>query len=320
MRSLLDAIFKRIARREAPLLGDELVPHAPHEISNRMRQVYHRIRALEDCNPSESPKIFATDEEPEAHRKRLIHEMIAEYPDAVAAYKIIVDEINSIEDLNEREHSVLHEVRYLLTFIMVPNGPGRLIDVSDVISSAIARLKSWKIEPAIVPGFNLESDRLPFEDGSIDGMLLCEVIEHFNSDPMFCLIEVNRVLRPDGFIVLSTPNAASWFAIYRALQHLQPNRFANYGTREYNKFNCIHAREYVPSEIVLLLEAAGFGDFEITTKDYGISPPYHPIPGFDATQRGETIFCRAYKRGQPRKRYLTPIYLENKDFDGFAGR
>src|SRR5438445_7019611 len=126
MRSLLDAIFKRIARREAPLLGDELVPLAPHEISNHMRHVDHRIRALEDCNPSETPKIFATDEEPEAHRKRLIHEMIAEYPDAVAAYKIIVDEINSIEDPNEREHSVLHEVRYLLTYIMVPNGPGRL--------------------------------------------------------------------------------------------------------------------------------------------------------------------------------------------------
>jgi len=320
MRSPLDAIFKRIARRKAPLLRDELAPLALHEISNRMCQVNHSIRTLEDRSPSESPKIFATDEKPEAHRKRLIHEIIAEYPDAAKAYQIIVDEINSIEDLNEREHSVLHEVRYLLTYIMVPNGPGRLIDVSDVISSAIARLKSWKIEPAIVPGFNLESDPLPFEDGSIDGMLLCEVIEHFNSDPMFCLIEVNRVLRPDGFIVLSTPNAASWFAIYRALEHLQPNRFANYGTREYNKFHCIHAREYVPSEIVLLLEAAGFGYFEITTKDYGISPPYQPIIGFDATHRGETIFCRGYKRGQPRKRYLTPIYLEDKEFDGFAGR
>ena len=320
MRSPLDAIFKRIARRKAPLLRDELAPLALHEISNRMCQVNHSIRTLEDRSPSESPKIFATDEKPEAHRKRLIHEIIAEYPDAATAYQIIVDEINSIEDLNEREHSVLHEVRYLLTYVMVPNGPGRLIDVSDVISSAIARLKSWKIEPAIVPGFNLESDPLPFEDGSIDGMLLCEVIEHFNSDPMFCLIEVNRVLRPDGFIVLSTPNAASWFAIYRALQHLQPNRFANYGTREYNKFHCIHAREYVPSEIVLLLEAAGFGYFEITTKDYGISPPYQPIIGFDATHRGETIFCRGYKRGQPRKRYLTPIYLEDKEFDGFTGR
>jgi len=320
MRSPLDAIFKRIARREAPLLRDELAPLALHEISNRMRQVNHCIRTLENRNPSESPKIFATDEKPEAHRKRLIHEMIAEYPDALAAYQIIVDEINSIEDLNEREHSVLHEVRYLLTYIMVPNGPGRLVDVSDLISSALVQLKSWKIEPAIAPGFNLEAQRLPFEDDSIDGMLLCEVIEHFNSDPMFCLIEVNRVLRPDGFIVLSTPNAASWFAIYKALQHMQPNRFANYGTKENEKFHFIHAREYVPSEIVLLLEAAGFGDVEMTTKDYGISPAYYPVPGFDASLRGETIFCRAYKRGRPQKRYLTPIYLEDKDFDGFAGR
>src|SRR3974377_2147383 len=142
MRSLLDAIFNRIAGVGAPLLRHELAPLVLHEIANRLRQADPCVRVLEDRNPSESPKIFATDEEPETHRTRLIHEMIAESPDAAAAYQIIVDEINSIEDLNEREHSVLHEVRYLLTYIMVPNGPGRLIDVSGVISSAIARIKS----------------------------------------------------------------------------------------------------------------------------------------------------------------------------------
>ena len=320
MQSLFGATFKRIARWAAPLVRHELAPLVSRETNNRLSQVGDCIRALDNRGPSASPKIFATDEDPENHRKRLIRELITEYPDAAAAYQIIVDEINSIEDLNTREHFVLHEVRYLLTYIMVPNGPGRLVDVSDLISSALVRLKSWKIEPAIAQGFNLETERLSFEDDSIDGMLLCEVIEHFNSDPMFCLIEVNRVLRPDGFIVLSTPNAASWFAIYKALQHMQPNRFANYGTKENEKFHFIHAREYVPSEIVLLLEAAGFGDVEMTTKDYGISPAYYPVPGFDASLRGETIFCRAYKRGRPQKRYLTPIYLEDKDFDGFAGR
>jgi len=320
MRLPFGAISKRIARWAAPPVQHELAPLVTRETDNRMSQIGDCIRALENRSRSASPKIFATDEHPENHRRRLVHELITEHPDADAAYQIIVDAINSIEDLNTRAHSILHEVRYLLTYIMVPNGPGRLVDVSDLISSALVRLKSWKIEPAIAPGFNLEAERLSFEDDSIDGMLLCEVIEHFNSDPMFCLIEVNRVLRPDGFIVLSTPNAASWFAIYKGLQHMQPNRFANYGTKENEKFHFIHAREYVPSEIVLLLEAAGFGDVEIITKDYGISPPYHPIPGFDASLRGETIFCRAYKRGRPRKRYVTPIYLEDKDFEGFAER
>ena len=258
--------------------------------------------------------VFVSDESPEVYRRRLIQEIIARCPDAAPAYQIIVEAIEGISDPGIREHLRLHEVRYLMTYVLVPKGPGRLIDVFDTCASALESLKSWSIERITIPGFDFERDRMPFEDATVDGMLLCEVIEHFVIDPMFCLIEINRILRCGGFLILTTPNAASWFTIYQALRHQQPNRWAKYGVHEH-QLHSIHAREYVPVEIKIILEAAGFGDIEIITNDYGVSPPYRPIPGFEQANRGETIFCRAYKRTGPRMRFVQPIYTEDKWYE-----
>jgi hypothetical protein len=73
----------------------------------------------------------------------------------------------------------------------------------------------------------------------------------------------------------------------------------------------------VPGEVRQLLEASGFGEFTITTRDYGIAPPYPPIPGFADADRGETIFCQARKISLPMKRAVTPLYLSEADFTGF---
>jgi len=284
-------------------------------LAGRVSEISQAIVGLSAPEPTPT-QVFLTGESAQGYRARMIKEIIAEHQDAARAYEIISGTIGNMTDIHEREHYYLNEVRHLFTYVMVPNGPGRLIDVYDTCSEALACLKSWTIEPAIKnPQFSLERDRLPFDDGSVDGMLLCEVIEHFVMDPMFCLIEINRVLRPGGFIVLSTPNVASWFAVYQALQQRHPFRWPLYGVNAVNRTNSIHAREYLTSEIVLLLEAAGFDDIVITTKDYGITPPYRPIPGFDATHRGETIFCRAYKRTKPLKRFVAQIYVEDKDYE-----
>lgn len=328
MRPLINNLVERIAKRTASLMtrneAGQLLQQIDlglQQVNLGLRQIDGRIAELGDRILPQPPQIYASDEEPESYRRRLIEELIAENPGAAAAHKLIVDCINTIEDKFEWEMISSDEVRFLLTYLMVPDGPGRLLEVEDYrVSPALAALKSWTIDSLRPhPDFNLESEILPFEDNSIDGVLLCEIIEHFNSDPMFCLIEINRVLRPNGFIILTTPNAASWFSVYQALQHLHPNRFAVYGTAPIDTFHCIHAREYTPSEVTALLEAAGFEGCEVTTRDYGISAPYLPLPGFDPNLRGETVFCRAYKCGQPKKRYVTPVYVEDKDFDGFAG-
>lgn len=52
-------------------------------------------------------------------------------------------------------------------------------------------------------------DPWPFDDNTIDTVFAGEIIEHlFNTDKF--LEEVKRVLKPEGFLVLTTPNLASF--------------------------------------------------------------------------------------------------------------
>ena len=128
------------------------------------------------------------------------------------------------------------------------------------------------------------------------------------------LAEARRILKPNGFVVVTTPNAASWFAIYRVLNQEHPSCWPVYSLDESKRRHHIHAREYVVSEVEQLLDAAGFGAITTFTRDYAMRPPYRPIPGVSTPHRGETIFSHGYKAGLPKKRAVPPLYLEDIDF------
>jgi len=55
--------------------------------------------------------------------------------------------------------------------------------------------------------FNIERDRFPYPDRSFDCVLFCEILEHLLESPDRVVSEIWRVLRPGGFVVVSTPNA-----------------------------------------------------------------------------------------------------------------
>lgn len=57
---------------------------------------------------------------------------------------------------------------------------------------------------------DLNTAPLDLEDGSVDVVLLCEVIEHLY-DPDAVIRECRRILRKGGTLVLTTPNLSSWF-------------------------------------------------------------------------------------------------------------
>ena len=74
---------------------------------------------------------------------------------------------------------------------------------------------------------------LPFTDGEFDVVLCLETVEHV-SQPERLVIELGRVTRPEGTLILSTPNVL-WepvhaLAAIMGLHHSEgPHRFIRYG-------------------------------------------------------------------------------------------
>jgi SAM-dependent methyltransferase len=68
---------------------------------------------------------------------------------------------------------------------------------------------------------NLDAPGLPFPDTSFDGVFAGEVMEHL-LDTDHALSEFYRVLRPNGVLVVTTPNLASWIDRIALLLGWQP--------------------------------------------------------------------------------------------------
>ena len=107
--------------------------------------------------------------------------------------------------------------------------------------------------------FDAEKDRFPYDDGYFATVLCCELIEHLPSDPMHMMSEINRILRPGGHLVLTTPNVASLRALSAIMQGFHPMLYPAYIKPDVEGESAPrHAREYTAREIQTLFENSGF--------------------------------------------------------------
>ena len=127
--------------------------------------------------------------------------------------------------------------------------------------------------------FDAEKDRFPYADEHFSTVLCCELIEHLFEDPMHLMCEVNRILKPGGHLVLTTPNVAALRGISAILQGYHPGFFHAYiRPAESGEVDARHNREYTPREIHKLLENAGFEVARLETGEFRDEP--HPEFGW----------------------------------------
>jgi len=101
--------------------------------------------------------------------------------------------------------------------------------------------------------FNVEKDHFPYEAGSFDCVIFCEILEHLLLNPDFTLAEIQRTLTPSGYVIISTPNAARLSNLVRLARG--KNIYADYSPHGiYGR----HNREYTLPEVVDLLERHSF--------------------------------------------------------------
>ncbi|MGD0497022.1 MAG: methyltransferase domain-containing protein [Bryobacteraceae bacterium] len=122
--------------------------------------------------------------------------------------------------------------------------------------------------------FDASKDPFPYPDGHFSTVLCCEVIEHLSDDPMHLMSEVNRILRPGGHLLLTTPNVVSLRAIAAVLQGHHPGLFPAYiqPVEPGVEAEARHSREYAPREIRRLLTDAGFEVVRLETGEFRDEP------------------------------------------------
>ena len=97
---------------------------------------------------------------------------------------------------------------------------------------------------------DIEETKLPFENNSIDVVLMLEVFEHLYRRPNFVFREICRILKPEGRLVISTPNGARLGAILKAIFRLQFGNPIYKTSLTYEQLGHFdHIREYSIPEI-----------------------------------------------------------------------
>ena len=163
--------------------------------------------------------------------------------------------------------------------------------------------------------FNIETDRFPYDDASLDAVIYCEMIEHLMHDPTHSLYEIHRVLKPGGYLLLSTPNPfryTNYIRFMRAKNIYPP--FSGWGP--YAR----HNREFSTQELRLLLAQC---NFEMETLFTAYDPAYDHTSRFRAgetikwlfdhgmfKENMDVIHLRAQAKGKAIYRYPPELYLD----------
>jgi len=198
-----------------------------------------------------------------------------------------VAHLAAIEDYNSSDIAInggyvykysnekLNELVYLLSGLSIGS---KVIDIGvgmGVATRTIAKLGFYSIaidnpktgragedlkllENTVMETLSLDicSDKLPFPDNSIDAVLFSDVIEHLIDSPRNILSEINRVLRPGGICVATTPNALR--ATVRLKVFLGFSNWPSITDFYYSDVHGGHHHEYTKDEFIFAFKELNY--------------------------------------------------------------
>lgn len=132
--------------------------------------------------------------------------------------------------------------------------------------------------------FDLSRDCWPLEN-KYDTVLLLEVLEHINSDPMAVMVNISRRMDKGSMLVMSVPNAVSYKTLKEFLTGMPPWNYWFYHPNLAHEPRPRHCFEYTPIVFKSLLLAAGFEE-KVFRTIFAFSDPEGEM---DITQIGEAL-------------------------------
>ena len=213
----------------------------------------------------------------------LVNEVIADIGD----FDLIVnEETNPINRptskyLNDHRHEYIRTVQDVAQYL--PHG-ARVLEIGaffGTVSISLSRL-GFELTASDIPEYmslpeqkarfsqygvhtasiRLQDYTLPFKDNSFDAVIMCEVLEHLNFNPLPLLKDINRILSNRGLLYLSLPNLAkisNRLSLLRgqSIQVSVESFFKQLDPDEPEIANG-HWREYTMKDIQIMLTKLGF--------------------------------------------------------------
>ena len=181
-------------------------------------------------------------------------------------------------------HEYIRTVRDILQYRPASRGPIRVLELGAFFGVNCIALSAlgYQVTAADVPEFmdipaqleryarygieikrvRLEDYLLPFNDDSFDVVIMCEVLEHLNFNPLPLLKEINRIGSSGSIFYLSLPNAAQVRNRIAALRGkaigINVKEFFNQLDPKSSEIVNGHWREYTASEVRELLLPLGY--------------------------------------------------------------